>query len=796
MSTVPVHIDRTTRFIPVKQLMGLSKKAIFIGLFSLIYIGAIIYLVDLGDVISVLGRIPGTTLATASALVIIANLLALARTGAVLKALGFRSGWRDLFLAFSAGNVSGLPLNVVGQSLTRAMVLARAGIPFSVTVIATYIERFLAAGLLFIFSLVGLWFLFGAIDFDFQRGGREILFTIGGIAIVGGVVGLTVFRGQLIERSALCLRWVLKLWASGVLTILIHGAGLGAYLVLLSDLGPHSISTSLVAALIIVMFVSSLPISFAGWGLRELSAASTLSLIGISPEVAVAAAIAIGLLYLAATGLFGALSLFLLARKRQDAPATLQEQDSTPVQTGASIGQDWDAKIVQGCAIICAILLFFRVPTQLANSEFLINVNVADVIVFIALSVIVLMIAAGRIRSLFPPFLTITLTGLTAVIGVGLMISYAQNNLGNWALYTRGLGWVLMLGYTALGAVMVTVAGNSGRMLIVRTLIAAAITICVIQLLLLAWSVFVFPVPGYGLASSFVGFANNRNAFSFELVMIGILLVVGRNVGFFEERQWFFTAAVAVLTLTIYFTGSRTGAVFVVVLALLDNLLVRRWAGDRSDPRSRATLLAAIAIVAAILMPYIVYFAALILETALGIELNSDAVFVTLAELDKLGVTRLLHPSSDIERWETIVGGLRLWIDSPLLGAGLGAYVEWARAAGLKAQGIHSVYIWFLAEMGILGLGVVMGLAVLIAIRAWRMMATPSSTPWGFTMVGILAVMAVGGLVQNFFYQRIFWFLLGLTAAVDSAGIKETSNARIFLIVVVAFGLIVFFLAL
>lgn len=766
----------------------LSKKRLFIGLLSIVYIGAIVYLIDLEDMVSVVARISMPAFATAAILVVIANLLALARSGAVLKALGFRSGWGDLFLAFSAGNVSNLPLNVVGQSLTRAMVLARAGVPFGVTVMATYVERFLAAGLLFLFSLVGLWILFGNIAFDFGRGAGDILSTIGGITIASGVVGLTIFRKQFLEHGAASIGWTFKLWQSVTLTILCHGAGLGAYLVLLSGLHPHGISAGLVAALVIVMFVTSLPISFAGWGLRELSAASALSFIGMPPEVGVAAAIAVGLLYLGATGLFGILGLLLLTGKRREASDIRQGT----TETGASILQDWDTKVIQGCAVLAAVLLFFRIPTQLANSEVAINVNVADVIVFIALSVIVLMTAAGRMRSLFPPFLTVALAGLSAVIALGLMISYARDGLGNWALYTRGVGWILMLGYTALGAAMVNVAGNSGRMLILRSLTVAVMAVCVLQLLALAWSSFVFPIPLYVLAYPLEGFANNQNAFCFELAMIGTLLIVGRNLGFFEKGQWLFTVAVAVLTVTIYFTGSRTGAVFVIVLALLDNLVARKWAGDWS--KSRVTLVAAITILAAILLPYIAHFAALALNSAFGFEIDVNALFVALARPDETGTTRLLHPSSDIERWDTIVGGLRLWVDSPLFGAGLGAYVEALLASGQRAQGIHSTYIWFLSEMGIIGLGVVMALAALIAVRAWRMMATLPSAPWGFTIVGILSFMAIGGLVQDFFYQRIFWFLLGLTAAAGAG--SEKSDGRIFVAVVAALVLLVFFLAL
>ena len=689
------------------EIVVRSRKTIAVGILSLIFVGTVVYLVDLGDVISALGRLSTATVAIAAALVVLANLFALARSGTVLGALGFRAPWQRLFLAFSASNISNLPLNIIGQSVTRAMLLANSGIPFSVTVTATYIERILAAGLLFLFSLIGHWFLFGRIAFELDRGGGDILSTIGGIGIVCAAVGLTVFRRQLVNLGKLCIGWLSRLWASAALSILCHGAGLVAYLVLLDDLAAPEMSMGLVAALIIIMFVSSLPISFAGWGLRELSAAGTLSLIGISSNVAVAVAIAIGLLYLAVTGLFAIAGILLLAGKRRDATAAQPKQDLGTIQIGAAIGRNWDNHTVQGCAILCAILLFFRVPIQLLSSDIPINVNVADVIVFVALSVILLMIAAGRIRSLFPPFLTTTLAGLSAVIMIGLINSYAQNNLGNWALYTRGLGWILMLGYTALGAAMVSIAGNAGRILILRSMVVVAITICVLQLVVLAWSALVIPIPRYVLAYPLEGFANNQNAFSFELAMTGVLLIVGRNLNLFDGRQWFFTVAVAVLTLTIYFTGSRTGAVFIVILALLDHFFARKLAGNWANLKPRVSLIAATTIVAVLLLPYAMYFAALALRSVFGIEIDADALFAGLAQPDATGNTRLLHPTSDIERWDTITGGLSLWVDRPIWGAGTGAYVEWARASGLKAQGIHSVYIWFMAEMGVAGLAMV-----------------------------------------------------------------------------------------
>ena len=52
------------------------------------------------------------------------------------------------------------------------------------------------------------------------------------------------------------------------------------------------------------------------------------------------------------------------------------------------------------------------------------------------------------------------------------------------------------------------------------------------------------------------------------------------------------------------------------------------------------------------------------------------------------------------------------------------------------------------------------------------------------------------GLVQNFFYQRIFWFLLGLTASIGAGGMTKASNPQIFLAAVTGLLLVVFVLAL
>jgi uncharacterized membrane protein YbhN (UPF0104 family) len=74
---------------------------------------------------------------------------------------------------------------------------------------------------------------------------------------------------------------------------------LAAYVALERALAPHIGIVSLAAASCIVMLAASLPVSFGGWGLRELSAVVALQAIGLSAASALLTALLIGFLSLA-----------------------------------------------------------------------------------------------------------------------------------------------------------------------------------------------------------------------------------------------------------------------------------------------------------------------------------------------------------------------------------------------------------------------------------------------------------------------------------------------------------------
>lgn len=731
-----------------------SKKRWILAALTLVYLIGIFRLVDFKDVIGLFPKISAKTLLGVATLAILAHLLALARSRSALKAFHFTVNWRDIYLAFAAGNLATLAFNVFGQSLSRAVILQNAGVPFGITVLATYIERILAASILLVLSIIAAWILFSGLEIDLYRGIGDLITACVGIVVVTVSVAFIALRDHAFAGSVAGLRLMLRLGPSTVWTILGLACGLGAYLVLFYALDPSSISLKLIAALTIVMLATSLPISFAGFGLRELSAAATLTFVGIDPATAVAASVLIGIVYIIIAGLFGVAALPVSPKSN-----AAEAADNSAAKAARPLVND--AFIIQCLSIACAILIFFRIRAPVAGRDVLININVADILVFMALTVIVLMVAVGRLRALLPPRVVASMVLLTATIGSGLISAFVYGHLAGWAIYTRGWGWVVLLGYVALGAATTRLAGDIGRERVTNSLMVASVTICVLQLVASAIN-YVHPLPYYILSVPLQGFAHNQNAFAFDLIISGVLLIVARHYGALRDRQTLFLFSMAVIVAAIFLTESRTGIVFAIILAAMDLALwlVRRARGDVSWPVSTVAIVTAF-VMLSVGVPVSTNTAA---NVAVPTR-NFSAETVTSAPVE---TTRFDHPHADRERWDTIISGLQAWKTHPVFGAGIGAYFESLRRDGWAPKGIHSIYVWFLSEMGIVGLLALITSAGLLTYSAWTGTIALDNR-WGFIALGSLAFMGIGGLVQDFSYQRIFWFVLGLSLAVPQS---------------------------
>jgi hypothetical protein len=220
------------------------------------------------------------------------------------------------------------------------------------------------------------------------------------------------------------------------------------------------------------------------------------------------------------------------------------------------------------------------------------------------------------------------------------------------------------------------------------------------------------------------------------------VLVAYRRIGHRKPAAWS-TLAMAAIVIMIVMTRSRSG-----ILCLLAAGCVA-IAFERLDARNlvRAGLMALGAVV------------------VLGLALVLVAAIVPgLAEwiADRLRSSFVYHDESEEERWSTVWDGIVLWLKYPILGGGLGAYVAQRLAAGINAQVIHNVPIWFMAEFGLVGLAAYLALIASFVTWGLTQLDRFSTRHRAKAVLFAVTVFFLMGLIHDIFYQRAFWFMLGL----------------------------------
>ena len=248
---------------------------------------------------------------------------------------------------------------------------------------------------------------------------------------------------------------------------------------------------------------------------------------------------------------------------------------------------------------------------------------------------------------------------------------------------------------------------------------------------------------GAQLTPQFEGYAGNRNAFAFQLLVVMVLLLgysqvyAGHSIGMQRPaRPWIFSLLLGSLLAGLVWTGSRTGMLVGMLVLLLAGL------GRLADRRMLSW-----GVIFATLLWCSVWLAA---QGGGGLSGNISVQ------------SNLSGEGSNLERWETLTHGLEMWRQSPLLGAGLGVFHAKSPIWMGHAQVIHSTPLWILAEFGLLG-GAVFGWAFfLLARHAIRFGKTQ---PARRILLLLLVAFAIFGLAHEMLYQRIFWLMLGAVLA-------------------------------
>jgi hypothetical protein len=534
------------------------------------------------------------------------------------------------------------------------------------------------------------------------------------------------------------------------------------------------------------MLAAALPISLAGWGVRELSAVFALGVVGVPTDAALIVAILIGITSLLVIGTF-ALSSFWPGTATTQIPANRVDQ---PV--------DYGVVLAWAIPILAATAVFFQLYVPVGKGE--LNVNLADPLAILGGALfLVSAISSRRWPAWRLSWFNTHIFAITAVFVLALLHGAFMFGWTSWALTNRFVGWFILLGYAAAGGLIVHRGGREGLTVLLRTFAAVGCSIVALDLFLIVLTRFGVELPNAVLFLRMGGFAQNPNAFAFQI----LLALCASTAADFRPR-------IAILVTTIclvgiWFAASRAVFVavpFVIWLAIYSGAMpVRRLVVS--------TILAVCVVVAVAMLPPIVsltyslpqfvkviapwifaeikFIPQFILHQIVGIPHTlppapslPDFSFIEIASPSlRYNVSEQLvsgpHTEpSNVERIASLQGAWRIFLDHPIFGGGLGLFVaEHLRQFG-KSLIIHSTPLWLAAETGIVGLFVVATLFARVLVSEFRRVARRDPT----ALLIVLIAMALGivSLVHEMFYQRGFWFLFGAAMAMlPFAGTKRST---------------------
>jgi branched-subunit amino acid transport protein AzlD len=654
-------------------------------------------------------------------LIIAGALLAAWRLQLIAKDLGYSLNFRDSVAALSLGQLIGLLFfQVVGQLLARGAFLSRRNIPVSGTLIATGYERVLATAISFAMAIGGAIYLFGQVSFDEKSGGALIIKLVLGSA--SAVIGAALLSWGALARKHLprISAHVVRSTARNlVLSLVIQLTTMGAYVVLAGDLAPAVPTGKLVAASTLVMLGASLPISLAGWGMREMSAILALGAIGVSTEFSLAIAVSVGLMSIAVVIL---MTLGTVGAHWRTAAAV----DAEPV-AHFDYGKILD--YVLPLAAASAIFVQAFVPLQ----KSLINVNLADPFAIIAGVLFVLHCYFAKSRPHWRlPYLEYYVLAASLVFVAAFLHGVMRFGWTDWAFANKLLGWFILLCYGACGALIVNRAQRDGFDLLMRTYAASAVAVVIVGALLLILS-----RVGVDYAKPLVdlpydGFSANKNSFGFQLLLAVCAVCAAR----WEKSEYW----LAILLGGLFFADSRAALLaLAVVVGMTFYLRIMPW-----------RVLAVAGVLGAALFVFVNYspdVSAYVTSVVTGrpFESAGDIVYAATA-------------SDDNTRVKSLVLGWEMFKSHPIFGAGLGAFIDQQMRAG-NLLIIHSSPLWLLAETGIIGFIVVA--APLFRVFFRQITTVRKQDVAGLTLILVITAFGVEANAHEMMYQRAFWLVLG-----------------------------------
>jgi hypothetical protein len=713
----------------------------------------VIWQAGLAELFADIREVSGRSLVIALVALALSCVVAILRVLFIARDLGYRLSFRESAAAFSFGSLAGaLFFQIAGQVIARSAYLSRIGVPVGATVFMVGYERAVGLAVSLFLAAVGGWYTFGRLAVQLDAGGAE--FVRLGVAVTAAIVMAAIFGWGRAALSGISGRFdpgiFWRLPRSVVVTLCIQLLTLTAYVSLALSLVPEIDPLDLAAALTVVMLGASLPISFAGWGVREMSAVLVLSAIGVPMTAALVTAALVGIVSLLVQAIIAFFVVLLGQGKRQHRPAMV----------GGQVTLDYGRLAAIAVPLAMATAVFFHIHVPVGSG--LVNVSMADPLALLSAGLFIVFLFSRRA---WPRWrlegANLHILACTGVLGLGLVVGLYRFGWTDWAVTNKFIGWFVLLAYASGGALLVRTWSDGGLRILLAAFAATGIAIAAIDISLSALQTYGVTIPGSVLWRVH-GFAENPNAFAFQMLMaISAALVAFRSGA---AVVVFLAIAISAMVLS----GSKSALItlpfFLAAAFLMGSVKLK--------PAAAALMAAAVIVVAIqpryatnqIVNPVIALMSSLAGEAddRRGVEhpRTRNQPRTTASEN---GLAAYLPPEHfDGARLQSIEDGARMFVAHPLFGAGLGAYL-----AGQHGQAepltIHSTPVWLLAELGLVGFAIFLLPVVRLINRELR---RDESDAAGSLILLIFVALAIMSLAHELLYQRTFWFLLGAALAV------------------------------
>ncbi len=293
---------------PKQRLFALLKVAV-----SIVLLYLLLRSMDAEVVANILGRLPFVAIAVACALLVLQTLVLAVRWWLVMAAIGVPLKYGKIvpltYMGVFFNQV--LPTSFGGDAV-RMWQAYRAGVPTEAAVGSVLLERISGVIGLVVLTTLGVWYMGGNID---NEPLRLVLLAMLPLTFLGVAVLASLDRMPNGWRQLPVLAELTRLAADSrriffapgtavpllLLSILSHALAAGAVYAFAEGLRLDLSIWDCLALFPAVILATMLPISFAGWGIREGAMVMLFAFAGVNADTALALSLAFGLAFFAAS---------------------------------------------------------------------------------------------------------------------------------------------------------------------------------------------------------------------------------------------------------------------------------------------------------------------------------------------------------------------------------------------------------------------------------------------------------------------------------------------------------------